>query len=265
MYKTAPKPEAVECHSLHGPNDLGITWTGPKLEEGRLPAFFYFSLSAQDSLCLDPFNQPVAFLKGEPIRVFSMTLPAHGDSYDKMKAIEAWADAYRKGEDPLESFLVQAEENVRYLIGQGLIDTQALATGGLSRGGLLASLLAVRIHEVNTVLAFAPVTDLLKLRSFQGMDPSSAAGKKDLKRFAEVLVNKNIRFYMTNRDVRVNTDACFECIRAIAEIAHKKRQRKTSADLILSKAVGQDGHGTVPEVFYDGAQWLKMHLMQRSY
>ena len=50
-------------------------FVGPPLEEGPFPTLIYFALSAEDSLQCDPFNQPVQFLEGLPLRIFSITLP----------------------------------------------------------------------------------------------------------------------------------------------------------------------------------------------
>ena len=65
---------------IHPFEILGKTqafFVGPSLEKGPLPTLIYFALSAEDSLQCDPFNRPVQFLEGLPLRIFSITLPGH--------------------------------------------------------------------------------------------------------------------------------------------------------------------------------------------
>ncbi len=49
---------------------IEVAHIGPSLDKGRLPAVMYFSISGEDSIGLDPFNQPALFLAENGIRVF---------------------------------------------------------------------------------------------------------------------------------------------------------------------------------------------------
>ncbi len=71
-------------------NELGISFIGPPLQEGPLPAFFYFAHSAQASLMQDPYNQPAAFLAEYPVRVFSLSLPFHYGAIPPTEALTFW-------------------------------------------------------------------------------------------------------------------------------------------------------------------------------
>ena len=71
--------------------NFSVSYIGPDLMEGPLPSLFYFALSEQESLFLDPYNQPVVFLSSYPIRVFSMTLPGHGSGLHSKDAMHFWA------------------------------------------------------------------------------------------------------------------------------------------------------------------------------
>ena len=53
----------VTCDIINGPNSISIYHVGPPLELGPLPTFFYFALSGEESLTLNPYNQPVSFLR----------------------------------------------------------------------------------------------------------------------------------------------------------------------------------------------------------
>ncbi|MCB1084213.1 MAG: hypothetical protein KDK61_07865, partial [Simkania sp.] len=75
-------------------------FVGPRLEEGPLPTLIYFALSAEDSLERDPFNQPVQFLEGLPLRIFSITLPGHENNLPPEDALNVWEERMKKG-DPV--------------------------------------------------------------------------------------------------------------------------------------------------------------------
>lgn len=255
-----PKPPSVTCHEIMGPENTKIYWTGKPLEDGPLPAFFYFSLSGNESLCLDPYNQPVAFLSQEKLRTFSLTLPAHGKEFDKTKAMRYWADAFERGEDPITPFLEQAEKAIYFLMEQDFIDSEKMIAGGLSRGAFIATHLAARISEIKYIIGFAPLTNLVKGKDFSELQKNSLVHSLSLHQNIEPLVGKEIRFYIGNRDLRVGTDLCFDFIRELAEASYEKRIRSPKVEMIISPSVGFQGHGTSPNSFYQGAEWVKSKI-----
>lgn len=232
---------------LESPTKLPIYVRGPELSEGPLPAFFYFALSGEDSLYLDPFNQPVAFLENSRIRCFSFTLPFHGPGYDNNKAMELWKQEFSARPEILEEFFQHCLKNVDYLIQQGIVDAEKIAVGGLSRGGFVATHLAARDARLKYVLGFAPLTKLLG----QGWD---------LQDLIDKLVNKQVRFYIGNRDLRVGTQACFDFIHQLADAAYHHGHRSPPVELIISPSVGFQGHGTLPSIFKAGADWVREKL-----
>lgn len=235
---------------LKGKNSSEIYHLGPPLSDGPLPTVFYFALSGDESLTLDPFNQFVQYLEDSPIRCFSLTLPGHGPSLKKENAIHFVAEAFEKGEDLFEPFFESCLENIQYLIENNWIDPEKLAVAGLSRGGYFASLLALRDSRIQTIIAFAPITNI----SF--LIPKAA--KYDLTNYN--FTSKKLRFYIGNRDQRVSTDLCFQFIRQVADQAFEKGDRSPQAELIITPSIGHMGHGTAPSTFQDGANWLKTHF-----
>ena len=230
------------CSELQVKPGISLYHSGPSLGLGPLPSFFYFAISGIDSLTKDPFNQPVQFLQGEMIRVFSMTLPGHEPPLDPKNALDVWADDFKKGRDPIGSFLDAFQEALKFAIDEKFIDPNRISIGGLSRGGLIALHAAKREDQIKKVLCFAPVTVIEKVKEFKGMDLSAYN--------APILSEKQIRMYMSNRDTRVGTRECFDYL---------ERSVKTSpkTELIIYPAIGYQGHGTPPEIFSAGARWIK--------
>lgn len=238
-------------------NDLDIEYLGPSIDEGEASTVIYFSLCAKESLSLDPFNQPAMFLKNKNFRVFSITLPGHGRDYDKYKAMQYWADNLEE----LLTFIQNVKKFADHLIETKVTKPNNIGVMGLSRGGFIAAHLATHPH-IKAALGFAPVTDLNSLNEFQNHDNDNIMKKLSLDSTLGSLINKKVRFYIGNRDVRVNTACAFNFISQIAEAAYHERIRSSNAELIVGPSIGQYGHGTSPQTFEDGASWLEKQIVK---
>ncbi len=235
------------------PNHPLICYTGPDYDKGALPALIYFALSKEESLSLDPYNQPVQFLQGEKIRVFSFTLPFHGPEFDKKDAMLFLAKALQKNADFFYSFLKECSDEINRLIEEKIIDKNHISIAGLSRGVFFAvHLSAINVH-INKVLGFAPLTSLEHLDEFH----SSFNYKTfDLNSLCDKLIHKHLRFYIGNHDSRVSTEKCFDFTHNLTNKAYEMGVRSPNVELIIGKSVGHKGHGTLPHVFQDGINWL---------
>lgn len=242
---------------LHG---SPIYYQGPDLEAGLKPAVIFFALSAQMSLFVDPFNQPVLYLAQEDVRVFSWDLPFHGKEQDPQDAMRQWAQEFARNPRFVEEFMDICQENVHYLIEQGWINPQALAIAGLSRGGFMATHLAARDSRFKTVLGFAPLTQPQPLEEMHSHSIDSLE-RISLISLVDQLVHTQLRFYIGNRDTRVSTEACYQFIRALTEAAFTQGIRSPQVELIVYPSIGYKGHGTPPSIFEEGAEWIKRQLI----
>lgn len=247
----------LSCSPIEVGPGVTLYHTGPSLEQGPLPSFFYFSLSGPDSLTVPPYNQPVQFLQDQNIRVFSLTLPAHEEGLLPTDAMNVWANWIEQGSDFLDRFFEKAKLATDFAVENLLADPDRMAVGGLSRGAFIASHLAARDERFRFLLGFAPLTRLEKIKEFEHRGLASRAGKYDLSHLVEALEKKRVRFYIGNLDTRVSTRSCFEFIMALSEL---KKPKALDAELFISKSIGQMGHGTSPEIFKQGAQWIAENL-----
>lgn len=250
-----------EIHCLTPPSGLKIFLQGPPLKEGPLPSLFYFALSGKDSLTLPPYNQPAVDLSQERMRIFSFSLPYHGGEFDPKDAIKHWIDAFHTHPQFLREFLYQAKENIDFLIREGWTHPEKMAAAGLSRGGLIAGHLAALEPRIQTILGFAPLISLDKLLEFQSIIDTQEIQILSLHSIIDLLVGKNLRFYVGNRDERISTDACYKFIRHLTERTYEKGYRTAQVELIISPSVGYKGHGTLPPIFNQGAEWIKTRLL----
>jgi esterase FrsA len=227
-----------------------LKYLGPRLEEGPLPAVFYFALSAEDSLHLDPFNQPVNIWKEAPLRVFSLDLPSHGPGEDKLVAMESWAAGLsQQPQDFFEPFFSKFADALDSL-GDAILPG-ALAVAGLSRGGFISAHLAARFSQISAVLGFAPATKLTELGGFP-----AAASRYDLIGLVPALASVKLKFYIGNHDIRVGTSGAFEFCEALAKEKFSKGERSPQVEFSMYPSIGHKGHGTPPHIFREGALWL---------
>lgn len=255
-----------KMQKLPNPHEAEIAFQGPPPEAGPLPAFFYFALSGEESLELAPYNTPATLLTNSSIRVFSITLPGHGPGFNKHHAMQYWADEIAKESPLLHDFFERTLHIMEWLIENGWIDEERIAVGGLSRGGWIATQLAARDKRIKIILGFSPLTRLSELKEFALSERSSRvkifAEALDLEQLTDSLTHvQHIRFYIGNRDERVNTDACYHFIRKLADKAHAIRARHMQVELRLFHSTGHMGHGTPPPIFEEGVDWLRGLLL----
>lgn len=246
------------CNALTVAPDITLYHTGPALDHGPLPSLFYFAISGPDSLCLDPYNQIVQFLNGHMIRVFSMTLPGHENDLPAVGAMKIWAEELSKGNDIVDQFLNTVDTAVDFAINEKFADPNKIATAGLSRGGFIASHLAARDPRFRHLLCFAPLTRLSKIREFKEEHDLKFADQLDLVHLAPKISDRHIRMYIGNDDTRVGTRSCFDYAMKLVE---EKKMRSAQVELFIYPSIGQMGHGTPPEIFKEGANWILSNLI----
>lgn len=250
--------KTIACSSIYVKEDTTLFHTGPSLDRGKLPSIFYFALSGEDSLCKDPFNQPVQFLSEYPIRIFSMTLPAHEANLSPHDALKTWAQDLEKGRDIISEFIDKALIAIDYLYQKSLIDT--LAVAGLSRGGFIASHLAAKEKRIKHILQFAPLTELSNATDFINVRENPLVKSLSVSHLKDDLYDRHIRFYIGNNDQRVHTSNCFHFLQTLVKTAKKNNIRTPQIEMIISPSIGHQGHGTGPEIFKQGAHWLAKHI-----
>lgn len=236
-----------------------VCMAGPPAEAGALPAFCYFALNGYDSLHLDPYNQPVQALKELPIRAFSWDIPFHNRATDPVDSLKRWNGEFAHGNDFITPFVEESAQKIEALIAEGLIDPHRICLSGLSRGGFIALHLAKRLPQVKYVVVFAPLTDL---HSFVGENPFPGEIHRRLNLIESLapFLHKKIRIYIGNLDERVNTDAAYRFVRALAKKAHAERMRHFEYEMYVTPSIGHLGHGTTKEIFTQGALWGFKHV-----
>jgi esterase FrsA len=243
-------------HTFDLDPQLEIAYTGPDFSAGPFPALFYFALSAQDSLGLDPFNQPAAYLSSLPIRVFSITLPGHENHLPPTEALKAWAKEIAAGNNLIAVFVDKVKIAVQKLLERNVLISERMAVAGLSRGAFISVHVAAEIAEFKSILGFAPLNDLSFAKEFEGIRHHPLVESLKLDHLAPRLTDRYVRFYIGNLDTRVSTRRCFDFVEKLSESAFEQKIRSPQVELLIGPSIGRDGHGTSKEVFHQGAQWI---------
>lgn len=238
--------------------DVTLYHTGPALDHGPLPSFFYFCLSGPDTLCLDPFNQPVQFLHGQMIRIFSLTLPGHENGLPATGAMKIWAEDLEKGGSTFRDFLDSVQLALDFAIREKFASPTQLAAGGLSRGAFIAAHVAARDERFRHLLGFAPLTRLSKLKEFHHHQENPIVNRLDLIHLATTLSDRHVKLYIGNDDTQVGTRECFDFATSIVK---QKKTRIAQTEFQIYPSIGKNGHGTPPEIFKQGAEWVRSQLI----
>lgn len=248
----------VHTFDLHP--SFEIAYVGPNFSSGPLPALFYFSLSAEDSLGLDPFNQPVSYLSSLPLRIFSITLPGHENKLPPKQAIAFWAKEIAQGHNVIAEFVEKIKIAVQLLSDRNILIPKAVGVSGLSRGAFIAAHAAAAIEDFRWILGFAPLTDLAFSKEFQDLKEDPIVNSLKLESIAPFLFDRSLRFYIGNHDTLVRTRRCFDFVEKLSQTAYDNQIRSSQIELIIGPSIGRDGHGTSKEVFHHGAQWIAEKL-----
>lgn len=224
-------------------------------------SLFYFTLEAKDSLLTNPFNQLVEFSSHKLINYYSVTLPFHGQGIPNLKTVDKWREECTKGSDFLIQFLSQCHEIILELERKGKLSREKTLLAGLSRGAFIAANLASQDSNFPGVMAFAPMT-----RMFSSEEKKSLENQGLFQDFWELphlvpkLFRKKIFISIGNHDQKVSTQSCLNFYNALVETAIHNKLRPIALTLQVYPAVGHKGHGTPPEIFQLGADWINRNF-----
>lgn len=240
-------------------------YVGPDLHEGPMPAVIYLALSAKESLELAPFNQPVKVFSSYPLRIFSLDLPFHEGAYSPEEALTFWAKEIEQDHNLVEVFVKKVEILIDAFLNQEILISKKIAVVGLSRGGFMACHVAAKIKEISSVVGFAPVTELVYAKDFSHLQENELAKSLGLSFFVDELTHCSHRYYIGNRDTRVDTRKCFEFTSHLTEAFFRHNPRSMPVEFRVFPSIGRHGHGTSDEVFEEGAHWIAKQLGVAAY
>lgn len=223
------------------------------------PTVFVFGMDASRTLMDEDLNQVGRILSGYGVVVASLSLPCHGDARREFEpaGLDGWRARLEQGDNPMEDFTQRASAVLDYLVAEHYTDPARVAACGISRGGFSALHWACVEPRLRWITAISPVTNLMALREFAGMEHHLTTQALNLEKHAESLVNRSVFVVIGNADVRVDTDSVVAFARQVAKSAPSEQ----IVDIELH-VEPSEGHRTPEGGHDDAAVWLisKMNL-----
>jgi dienelactone hydrolase len=149
----------------------------------------------------------------------SLDLPCHGkDNREKFaNPLAGWRTRMENGQALIPEFAKKCANVLDYLIAEGYTDPKRIAACGMSRGGFIALHVTARDPRIRCAVAFAPVTNLLALGEYRGMEHSDLVNSLSLANSADKFVGRPIWICIGNQDHRVGTDEAIAFTRAVVK------------------------------------------------
>jgi dienelactone hydrolase len=217
------------------------------------PTLFVFASAAEESLRSDDYNKVGRLLGRQGYLCVSLDVPCHGeDQTAKESGLGGWRVRLAKGDTLVPGFVAKASAVLDYLIKEGYTDPRRVAACGTSRGGFIALHFAAAEPRVRCVAAFAPVTNLLALREFTGMEKHKPTRALELTNFADKLAGRHVWVCIGNRDDRVSTDDVIAFTRRVAT-ASTASDKAAPVELHVMPTVGHRIHDTAHQ---EAAAWV---------
>ena len=223
------------------------------------PTIFVFATNLEQSLSNDDFYKVGRILAQDGFLGVSLDIPCHGADVrrgEQPERLEGWRTRLEAGEDIVAIFTAHASAVLDYLVEEGYTDTQRVAACGTSRGGFIALHFAAADARIKAVAAFAPVTNLLALREFIGMERDATSNSLALINHAKELVGRAMWLCIGNNDNRVNTD---DAIAFTRRVVNDSVAQGVQANVELH-VIASEGHGIHATAHEEAAAWLRQQV-----
>jgi hypothetical protein len=245
-----------------GLEQLGLRYLGPGPEAGSVPTVFAFALSALMTLEGGAIALPAELLAARGVRVLALDLPHHKEGVDPQTALGQWAHDLQRGVHPMRQWGDGVEVVLEELSEAGLFGS--LSFYGISRGGLAAAWVATHLNipeklVISRLCAWAPLVRLSRGKDFQQIAHLPAVQELDCSRWVERMTPLALKVWIGNLDLRVGVQPSFEWVEGLAQAQQRAGHRLCRSELVIRPSIGHMGHGTCPEAFQEGIEWLLQH------
>jgi dienelactone hydrolase len=248
-------PERISIQQTAGGVRFGLLGS-----KGTTPAptLFILAGSLEDALGNDDFAKVGRLLLKKGFVCVSVDVPCHGKDLkgSKQTGIAGWRERLENGQDLVLPFTKNVSAVLDHLIKEGITDGKRVAICGTSRGGFMAVHAAAAEPRIRCVAAFAPVTDLLALREFTGMEKNAPTRNLDLRKHADKLAGRSLWLCIGNNDQRVGTDQAIDFTRKVVA-ASAAQKKPADLQLHVMDTIGHRIHASAHE---EAAAWFAIRL-----
>jgi CubicO group peptidase (beta-lactamase class C family)/dienelactone hydrolase len=254
---TSQAPADAALNILKTPSGVRFGMLGPK-PGAPAPILFVFANEIRETLQNVSYNKIGMLLAPQGFVSVAIDLPCHGENVvpREPQGLDGWAARLKNDKDPIPAVVKDASAVLNYLIAEGYADPSKVTACGTSRGGFSAIHFAAGEPRVRCVAAFAPVTDLLALREFQGMGDHARTNELALGKLADKLAGRPVWMCIGNYDERVDTDRAIAFTREVVK-ASVEGKKPALIELHVTTSIGHTIHPTAHD---EAAVWIAGQL-----
>lgn len=252
------KDPVVAIHETPSGIRFGL-W--PKKPDKPAPTLIILALDVESTLGQPVYRRCGNALAEQGFLCVSIDLPAHGPDKreDEPEGLAGWRTRADRDEDFVADLVRRVQDVLTHLIAAGWTDPERVVACGTSRGGYAALQLAAAEPRVKCVAAFAPVTDLRRLREFSGTEQSALVERLSLIHQADKLAGRPVWIIIGDQDMRVGTDDAIAFARAVSR--ESAAQKRPSRMELIVTGDGR-GHAVPEESAGDAAKWILRELAE---
>ena len=223
------------------------------------PTLFIFADTIENTLRREDFSLVAQILAKKGYLAVSLDLPCHGMDVkqgEPADGLSCWRVRLERNDNFVEDFMPRISAVLDFLVKEGYTNPRKVAACGASRGGFIALQFAAHDPRVKCVFAFAPVTNLLALKEFAGVEENPGALRLVLSlalaNVAEKLTDRSIWLTIGDYDLRVSTDDAIAFTRRLVELSiMENRPPKVELHVMTNVDHSVPTHGAE-----DSAAWL---------
>jgi dienelactone hydrolase len=152
----------------------------------------------------------------------SIDLPNHGSQVKEgYSGVTGWAKRASEGDDFVADFNHRMSKVLDYLVAKGMTDPAKIAVTGTSRGGFLAMHYLAFDPRVKCAVAYAPATDLTKVKYFDFAKDAPMVKQLGVGQLVPKLAGKPLLLFVGDRDTGVDTESVIRLARDLSTAAMK--------------------------------------------
>jgi dienelactone hydrolase len=251
----APKAEDVKMMKTSDGVEFGV-WGGTP--DKPSPTLILLSGLIPDSFTKLNFLRAGEILGPKGYLCVSIELPCHGSFAKKgYSNLVGWGKRAAEGDDFVAEFNARMKKVIDYLIELKMTDPDKIVATGTSRGGFLAVRYAAFDPRVKATVAYAPVTDLRKLKEFEVAKDVASVDAMSLEAHIPEMVGRPLLMFIGDRDDRVSTDSLIAFARKLSAAAQKADVPSQVEFHVMSEP---RGHSLPPGVENFAAEWIVKSL-----
>ena len=245
------------------PSGIPFAMIGTK-KDRPAPLLIMFGGAMQVALEDENSNKIGWILAEHGFLTICLDLPSHGaeDRPGSPSRLPAWRMRLENGENFLPPFFSKVRSVLEFLIQEGYADPKQVGVYGSSRAGFMALHFAAQEPRVRYAVALSPVTDLVALEEFKGMETNALTRSLDVMHLADRLSDRALWMTIGHNDRRVDTQHAIEFALKVMELSPLHKNPMThfwsgeDMKFTITPSEGSSGHSTYNMAHEDAAAWV---------